>query len=108
MKGRQSFIHANEHSSMRLVTKMTLDSVTGELRIAADYNVWSCRRRCWMVPRVHGVLQLFLIFDVLSALMFSRLESWRREAAFKQAIIYARNQQYADGSITYPAAEVCI
>ena len=45
-----------------------------------------------------------LTFDVLSALMFSRLESWRREAAFEQAMIYARNQQYADGSITYPAA----
>jgi len=90
----------------KLVTKMTIDPVTGELKIAATYS--QVEYKSVLLVGVWFAANLFrLSFDVISALMFSRLEVWLREAVFEKAITYARNRQDSDTdeNIPDPVAE---
>lgn len=88
----------------KLVTKVRLDLETGELKISATYEQVEYKSVLLVVVWV-GANLCELLFDVVSAFMFSRLEVWLKGAVFEKAITYGRNRQDADGDISDPATE---
>ena len=70
----------------KLVTKTTLDPVTGELVIKASYKEVELKATALVGVWACASLARF-IFDVVSALMFSRLEVWLRGAVFEKAML---------------------
>jgi len=76
----------------KLVTKTTLDPVTGELVIKASYKEVELKATALVGVWACASLARF-IFDVVSALMLSRLEVWLRGAVFEKAMLCAHDKQ---------------
>jgi len=82
----------------KLVTKTTLDPVTGELVIKASYKEVELKATALVGVWACASLARF-IFDVVSALMFSRLEVWLRGAVFEKAMLCAHDKQKSSETV---------
>ena len=82
----------------KLVTKFTIDPESGKLVHEATYQEVELTATALVGVWAAAMIARFM-FDVLSALMFTRLEVWLRGEVFEKAMIYSHNNSKQSSSL---------
>lgn len=89
----------------KLVTKFTIDPESGKLVHEASYQEVELTATALVGVWAAAMIARFM-FDVLSALMFTRLEVWLRGEVFEKAMVYARSSKQSSSLETDTNDEV--